>query len=206
MAPDNRKIQCTTRLGAFDEHRNLARKPEEFVGFSTLFRYLFVRGKIAWHPHTKVFLYVARFQRCLYGKPYWTKVVKNNFVGWEVILSFEMYFQWSRNILMIEKTFSLVEKTFSLMRNICGKSRNILKDQEKFFIGQQFFIGWEFFGRLRINFVYLKFFCWSRIFLQLRIYLTVENFFLSIENCSVNQAGQRVFLCQNMITWDNTWH
>ena len=80
--------------------------------------------------------------------------------------------------------FLMIEKTFSLMRNIGGKSRNILKDQEKFFIGQQFFIGWEFFGRLRINFVYLKFFCWSRIFFvnrelvcRSRIYLTVENFF-----------------------------
>ena len=86
--------------------------------------------------------------------------------------------------LMIEKTFSLVEKTFSLMRNICGKSRNILKDQEKFFIGQQFFIGWEFFGRLRINFVYLKFFCWSRIFFVNREF--ANNLANTVLHCFVN--------------------
>ena len=63
MAPDDRKIKCTTRLGALDVPRILAHKAKEFVGFRTLFSHLFVRGKIAWHPHTKVFLCIARFQR-----------------------------------------------------------------------------------------------------------------------------------------------
>ena len=63
MAPDDRKIKCTTRLGALDVPRSLAHKAKEFVGFRTLFSHLFVRGKIAWHPHTKVFLCIARFQR-----------------------------------------------------------------------------------------------------------------------------------------------
>ena len=47
MAPDDRMVQCTTRLGALDVPRNSAHKPEEFVGFRTLFSYLFVGGKIA---------------------------------------------------------------------------------------------------------------------------------------------------------------
>ena len=63
MAPDDRKVECTTRLGALDVPRNSAHKPKEFVGFRTLFSYLFVRGEIAWHPHTEVFLCIARFQR-----------------------------------------------------------------------------------------------------------------------------------------------
>ena len=63
MAPDDRKIKCTTRLGALDVPRSSAHKAKEFVGFRTLFSHLFVRGKIAWHPHTKVFLCIARFQR-----------------------------------------------------------------------------------------------------------------------------------------------
>ena len=54
-----------TRLGALDLPRSSAHKTEEFVGFRTLFSQLFVRGKIAWHPHTEVFLCIARFQRRL---------------------------------------------------------------------------------------------------------------------------------------------
>ena len=63
MAPDDRKVKCTTRLDALDVPRSSAHKAKEFVGFRTLFSHLFVRGKIAWHPHTKVFLCIARFQR-----------------------------------------------------------------------------------------------------------------------------------------------
>ena len=63
MAPDDRKVKCTTRLDALDVPRSSAHKAREFVGFRTLFSHLFVRGKIAWHPHTKVFLCIARFQR-----------------------------------------------------------------------------------------------------------------------------------------------
>ena len=47
MAPDDRKIKCTTRLGALDVPRSSAHKAKEFVGFCTLFSHLFVRGKIA---------------------------------------------------------------------------------------------------------------------------------------------------------------
>ena len=63
MALDDRKVKCTTRLDALDVPRSSAHKAKEFVGFRTLFSHLFVRGKIAWHPHTKVFLCIARFQR-----------------------------------------------------------------------------------------------------------------------------------------------
>ena len=45
--PDDRKVECTTRLGALDVPRNSAHNPKEFVGFRTLFSYLFVRGEIA---------------------------------------------------------------------------------------------------------------------------------------------------------------
>ena len=47
IAPDDRKIKCTTRLGALDVPRSSAHKAEEFVGFRTLFSHLFVRDKIA---------------------------------------------------------------------------------------------------------------------------------------------------------------
>ena len=47
MAPDDRKVKCTTRLDALDVPRSSAHKAEEFVGFRTLFSHLFVRGKIA---------------------------------------------------------------------------------------------------------------------------------------------------------------
>ena len=47
MAPDDRKVQCRTRLGDLDVPRRSVHKPEEFVGFRTLFSYLFVRGEIA---------------------------------------------------------------------------------------------------------------------------------------------------------------
>ena len=43
-APDDRKVKCTTRLGTLDIPRDSAHKPEEFVGFCTLFGYLFVRA------------------------------------------------------------------------------------------------------------------------------------------------------------------
>ena len=46
MAPDDRKVKCTTRLGALDVPRNSAHKPEEFVGFRTLFGCLFVRPRL----------------------------------------------------------------------------------------------------------------------------------------------------------------
>ena len=36
MAPDDRKIKCTTRLGALDVPRSSAHKAEEFAGFRTL--------------------------------------------------------------------------------------------------------------------------------------------------------------------------
>ena len=39
-----------------------------------------------------------------------TKVVENNFVGREIILSFEMIFDGPEIFLTIEKTFSSVEK------------------------------------------------------------------------------------------------
>ena len=47
MAPDDRKVKCTTRLDALDVPRSSAYKAKEFVGFRTLFSHLFVRGKIA---------------------------------------------------------------------------------------------------------------------------------------------------------------
>ena len=42
MAPDDRKIKCTTRLGALNVPRSSAHKAKEFVGFRTLFSHLFV--------------------------------------------------------------------------------------------------------------------------------------------------------------------
>ena len=47
MAPDDRKIKCTTRLGALDVPRGSAHKAEEFSGFRKLFSHMFVRGKVA---------------------------------------------------------------------------------------------------------------------------------------------------------------
>ena len=46
MAPDDRKIKCTTRLGALNVPRSSAHKAKEFVGFRTLFSHLFVPAKI----------------------------------------------------------------------------------------------------------------------------------------------------------------
>ena len=57
MAPDDRKVKCTTRLDALDVPRSSAHKAKEFVGFRTLFSHLFVRGKIAWHTHHGLSLY-----------------------------------------------------------------------------------------------------------------------------------------------------
>ena len=37
MAPNDRKIKCTTRLGALDVPRSSAHKAEEFAGFRTLY-------------------------------------------------------------------------------------------------------------------------------------------------------------------------
>ena len=46
MAPEDRKIKCTTRLGALEVPRGSAHKAKEFVGFGTLFGHLLVQGKI----------------------------------------------------------------------------------------------------------------------------------------------------------------
>ena len=63
MAPDYRKIKCTTRLGALDASRSSAHRSQGVCWLSHTVSHLFVRGKIAWHPHTKDFLCIARFQR-----------------------------------------------------------------------------------------------------------------------------------------------
>ena len=65
MAPDDRKIKCTTRLGALNVPGLEARrtKPRSLMAFAHCSVTFLVRGKITWHPHTKVFLCIARFQR-----------------------------------------------------------------------------------------------------------------------------------------------
>lgn len=47
VAPDDRKTECATRLGALDVTRSSAHKTNEFVSFRTLFNRLFVLGKVA---------------------------------------------------------------------------------------------------------------------------------------------------------------
>ena len=47
MAPDDRKMEYMTRLGALDVSRSFVHKAKEFAGFHTVFNDLFNRGKIA---------------------------------------------------------------------------------------------------------------------------------------------------------------
>ena len=47
VAPDDRKTECATRLGALDVTRSSAHKAKEFVSFHTLFNRLFVLSKVA---------------------------------------------------------------------------------------------------------------------------------------------------------------
>ena len=51
MATGDRKIKCTTRLGALDVPRSSAHKAEEFVGFRTLFSHFFCSSSL--RPGTK---------------------------------------------------------------------------------------------------------------------------------------------------------
>ena len=99
----------------------------------------------------------------------------------EIILSLVIYFRWFRNIFWQLRKLFPRSRNNSLWREILWESRNIWKDRENFFIGQTiFFNGWEFFGRLGINFVDREFFCRSRIFCPLRIFCR-SRIFLSIE-------------------------
>ena len=104
-----------------------------------------------------------------YGKPYWKKVVENNFVGREIILSLEIYFRWSRNIfdnwenfflgreiiLSDEKyygspeIFERIEKTFSSVKQFFLLIENFLVDWELILSIENFFAGREFFCRSR---------------------------------------------------------
>ena len=124
-------------------------------------------------------------------------MVENNFVGWEIILSFEIYFRWSRNIFDDWENFFLGREIILFSwREILWKSRNIWKDRENFFIGQTiFFNGWEVFGRLRINFVNREFFYPSRIFLSIEKFPVDREIFLSIEKFPVD----REITCQSRI-------
>ena len=104
-----------------------------------------------------------------YGKPYWKKVVENNFVGREIILSLEIYFRWSRNIfdnwenfflgreiiLSDEKyygspeIFERIEKTFSSVKQFFLMIENFLVDWELILSIENFFVGRKCFCRSR---------------------------------------------------------